>query len=145
MICLRNDIESILKKQDKEYIYYTLLSQFDKKDISFTDTIGQNSYRGVLSKINHFKKKKLVITDRIHGMIFAAISETPCIVISNYNYKVSGTYKWISYLSYIQYINEIEDLPNTLKKMDLSQNYSFNNDPIWKEYSTKLIPMIRKL
>lgn len=145
LICLRNDIESILKKQDKEYIYYTLLSQFDKKDISFTDTIGQNSYRGVLSKINHFKKKKLVITDRIHGMIFAAISETPCIVISNYNYKVSGTYKWISYLSYIQYINEIEDLPNTLKKMDLSQNYSFNNVPIWKEYSTKLIPMIRKL
>lgn len=145
LICLRNDIESILKRQDKEFIYHTLLLQFNKKDIFFTDTIGQSSYKEVISKINYFKQHKLVITDRIHGMIFAAISGTPCITISNYNYKVSGTYKWISHLSYIQYINKIEDLPNTLKKMNLSQNYSFNNYTIWKEYSSKLIPTVRRL
>ena len=30
-------------------------------------------------------KRKVVVTDRLHGMIFCAITGTPCVVFSNYN------------------------------------------------------------
>ena len=57
--------------------------------------------------MQEFCDAKLVITDRLHGMIFAAISETPCIVFSNYNHKVGGTYEWIKQLPYIRYVENM--------------------------------------
>ena len=45
---------------------------------------------------NVFKKSELVITDRLHGMIFCAITNTPCIAINNSNKKVAGVYNaWL--------------------------------------------------
>ena len=45
---------------------------------------------------NVFRKSELVITDRLHGMIFCAITNTPCIAINNSNKKVAGVYNaWL--------------------------------------------------
>lgn len=35
-----------------------------------------------------FAKSKVIVTDRLHGLIFALITNTPCIVISSYNQKL---------------------------------------------------------
>ena len=67
--------------------------------------------------INEFKRAKLVITDRLHGMIISAVTGTPCIVLDNYNQKVSGSYQWIKDLSYISYLDSIEDLDRIIEKM----------------------------
>lgn len=37
----------------------------------------------------------MVITDRLHGMIFCYITNTPCLVFQNNIYKVRETYEWI--------------------------------------------------
>ena len=47
-----------------------------------------------------------LITDRIHGMLFAAVTGTPCIALDNVSKKVSGAYEWIQYLDYIQFKDE---------------------------------------
>lgn len=60
-----------------------------------------------MNKFKDFQKSKLVITDRLHGMVFCAISGTPCIAFSNYNHKVKGTYDWIKDLDYIKYVDNI--------------------------------------
>lgn len=39
-----------------------------------------------------FSKAELVITDRLHGMIFAVITDTPCIALDNSTGKVSSLY-----------------------------------------------------
>lgn len=41
-------------------------------------------------------KKKLIVTDRLHGMIFSIITKTPCIAFDNLSKKVSGVYSWVS-------------------------------------------------
>ena len=44
----------------------------------------------------HFASSGLVITDRLHGMIFCAITNTPFIVLNNSNGKVRGVFnEWI--------------------------------------------------
>ena len=43
----------------------------------------------IIQQISQFN---LVITDRLHGMIFSYITSTPAIVFGNYNYKITGTY-----------------------------------------------------
>ena len=57
----------------------------------------------VIDKLQEFSTARLVITDRLHGMVFAAITGTACIAFRNYNYKIEGTYEWIEYLQYIQF------------------------------------------
>lgn len=82
----------------------------------------ENRAECVLKKMQEFCGAELVITDRLHGMVFAALTGTPCIVFSNYNHKVKGTYDWISYLPYIRYVETVEEaeaaIPELLKMMD---------------------------
>lgn len=72
----------------------------------------------------------MVITDRLHGMIFAAITGTPCIAFDNISKKVSGVYKWIESLEYIKVVNSFEefvDAYNYIDNLDEKQlTYSFD-------------------
>ncbi|MDK8210749.1 polysaccharide pyruvyl transferase family protein, partial [Bacillus subtilis] len=56
-----------------------------------------------------FKAAEVVLTDRLHGMIFCAITRTPCIVFNNYNHKIESSYNdWLKDLKYIKFINTSE-------------------------------------
>ena len=64
-----------------------------------------------LNKIwEQFQKSRLVITDRLHGMIFAYITGTPAIVLQNRNFKVAECYKWICDCGYIHLIDDSDNL-----------------------------------
>lgn len=63
--------------------------------------------------LEKFSSSRLVITDRLHAMLFAYITETPCYVFDNVSHKVSGVYEWIKDCGYIKYcenfdVNEID-------------------------------------
>ena len=47
-------------------------------------------------------------TDRLHGMIFCAITGTPCVVINSKSPKVRGCYEWIKHLDYIRFAESPE-------------------------------------
>ena len=48
------------------------------------------------NKINEFADVQLVITDRLHSMIFSIIGGTKCIAFDNKTKKVSGVYdEWL--------------------------------------------------
>ena len=49
---------------------------------------------GIFAK--RFGEAAIVITNRLHGMVLAAIMGTPCIVLDNVSKKVSGVAQWIS-------------------------------------------------
>ena len=54
------------------------------------------------TKRDKFSKAELVITDRLHGMIFSVITKTPCLVFDNKNHKISETYTaWLKDCNYI--------------------------------------------
>ena len=46
--------------------------------------------------LKKFAKAKIVVTDRLHGMIFTIITNTPCIAINNLSGKVKGVYDTLS-------------------------------------------------
>jgi pyruvyl transferase EpsI len=68
-------------------------------------------------KWKEFLSARVVITDRLHGMVFAAITGTPCIVLTNYNHKLSGSYQWLESLHYIKYCNRVEFLQEILESV----------------------------
>ena len=60
-------------------------------------------------KWDYFANHKLILTDRLHGMIFAAITGTPCIAFDNCSRKVSGVYEWIKNIGYIWIVHSPEE------------------------------------
>lgn len=77
---------------------------------------------------NIFRKSEIVITDRLHGMIFCAITNTPCIAIDNSNKKVSGVYNaWLKDISTIKVIEKLnaDEVMKTIE--NLLTKYNNNN------------------
>ena len=72
-----------------------------------------------------FKTSKIVITDRLHGMILSAITNTPCIAINNSNGKVAGVYeKWLKGKSSI-ILTEPEKINKEIIQNTISLNKKF--------------------
>ncbi len=101
-LCLRNDIEGLLTEEGKCKIRKVArrISNSDIQEIStMSDLDIINSFNResvVLDKIKEFMKCKIVITDRLHAMIFCVISNTPCVVFDNKNHKIKGVFEWIN-------------------------------------------------
>lgn len=122
LLCLREDKESYLSEMDKYYTKVFLQSKYSY--ISETDTTTnypitiENREAELNIKWQQFCRSQLVITDRLHGMIFAAITSTPCIALGNYNHKVKGTYEWLRHLNYIKFADSIGDIPKYLEELE---------------------------
>jgi len=120
LLCLRDDPERNLTDADTGKIAETA-RRFDT-DIRFTDTVvtGKQTIAldarndAIEEMLDQFRRSRLVVTDRLHGMVFAAITGTPCIATGNYNHKVSGVYEWICGLDYIEYCSPTENLEHVM-------------------------------
>ena len=106
-ICLRNDKEKAnIDNIDK------LFNQFskEKKEISTlceSNTINNLSRKSIIEeKLAEIASNELIITDRLHGMIFAYITNTPCIALPNSNGKVEGVYKWIKGKGCVEFVKD---------------------------------------
>jgi len=98
LICLRSDKESVMNQQDVENVESFLKERFS--EIKYTDTqmddyCKENREQLLKQKIEEFQSAELVITDRLHGMIFSVITGTPCIAFDNFNAKVKNVYLYL--------------------------------------------------
>lgn len=113
----RKDGEVSIDSNFKEELLNKL--QESKYDLNISDThkgfqyhIDESNREKLLKeKWNEFKSSELVLTDRLHGMIFCAITGTPCIVFKNSNHKIEYSYKnWLKDCNYI-YLAEDNKMP----------------------------------
>lgn len=149
--CFRNDTENFVNNDSKEKLKERLKELYRDKLI-VTDThigdekIEEDERLEKLEKIwSLFRKSKIVITDRLHGMIFCAITNTPCIALKNSNHKISETYnnflckKDNIYL--MEKFNE-EEILNIVKKYETTISTDDKLE-LLQEYK-KLIEIINK-
>lgn len=71
----------------------------------------------VARKFKEFASADLVITDRLHGMIFSTLSGTPCIALDNASHKVSGVYQWIQELPYVKLVEDPREIPERIEEL----------------------------
>ena len=97
LVCLRDDTEGSLDQEKKAIIAdlaEQMTGQVEYRTNMHTEDISRD-IRGLIvsSELMRFAKHQVVITDRLHGMIFSAITGTPCIVFSSYNHKIREYYE----------------------------------------------------
>lgn len=110
IFCLRDDLEK--GKVDANALRNKL--EDDGVAISDYDThIGRNHLSqkeryDELHKIwTAFSHSELIITDRLHGMIFAFITGTPAIVLPNSNFKIQACFEWIKDCGYVKFFDNL--------------------------------------
>ena len=138
LLCLRNDCEKTLNENDQNSILkqvQTIFTNINRTDTCLDHSVSIEDRTYYLdNKFNEFCSTELVITDRLHGMLFAAISNTPCIVINSLSPKLVGCYEWIRCLDYIKFIDNLEDVTKVYYEIKSSKsNYEdLNLKPYFK-------------
>lgn len=129
-LCLRDDSEKSLSDVEQNSIMEMLLSKGCK--IREVDThlhegyVYSNRYHELDRILETFNTSKLVITDRLHGMIFAYITGTPALVLPNINGKIAGCYNWIKdcgFILFMESFNPVELSANIDTLCDTSIDY----------------------
>ncbi len=121
LFCIRNDKESTIDNSEKKRMKTVLLKFYDS--IEEYDT--QKDYciskveraQEVDKCIKSFQSVSLVVTDRLHGMIFAVITGTPCIVFGNYNHKVRDSFEWIKGIKSVRFVDDALEFENIVSNM----------------------------
>ena len=92
--------------------------------------------------LNKIAKKRLVITDRLHGMIFCYITNTPCIVFNNNNSKIQSTYDtWLGKQNFIILSSENDESLN--EKINILLNLKEIKKEDITKYFDKLIEVFK--
>lgn len=117
-ICLRNDLENNVENINldlinKEYSCEYFDNICKQKNISV-----KLRKKIIKEKLDEISKYNLVITDRLHTMIFCYITNTKCLAINNLNGKIKGVYdKWLDDCSFIKLYDNTEPIDIIVKKM----------------------------
>lgn len=140
LFCMRKDHEKKISEQEVEHICKMIRGQYPDIEIRFTDTViptrilPKNRKAEILRMIRELSEAKLVVTDRLHGMVLAAMAETPTLVCSNCNYKVHGIYLWIQENPYIYYCEEMSQIPEGIRLLQ-QQSCCYRNRSVLKEFA----------
>lgn len=146
VLCLRNDCEKIMDDADSTEIYNWTNKIFDsvkEADMCLDHNVHpENRIEELEKQFETFRRAELVITDRLHGMIFAAITGTPCAVFFSMSHKVKGVYDWcLSDAEYIQSVENCADIAAFYEKIK-GRSFSYDNTAL-KPYYDELIEIIK--
>lgn len=121
-LCMRDDREVLMDENTRSRIIDAVqISDFNFSIIRTNET-GRSIRQGhrnenLLRKLKEISELHLLVTDRLHAMIMAAITDTPCIVFDNSTHKVQGVYEWIKELDYIKYLDTADGIKEIVNDM----------------------------
>lgn len=152
ILCLRNDKEKTRTQTDEESVVESIKRLFGT-DFTYTDMLYKTTlvstserFNVIQSKLEEFSKSNLIITDRLHAMIFAAITETPCIVINSMSPKVKGCFEWLKNLGYIRFVDDLNNITTVYNEIMQTQPKFTNIHlmPYYNELKSDLINIIER-
>lgn len=137
LLCMRDDAE---KRADNAAM--AAIAHFVKtadEPLLTTDTVltdvelpvrPEDAEPLVRAKLAEFQRARVVITDRLHGMIFSAITGTPCLALNNSNGKVGLVHEWIRELPYVRFVDAAERIEEELDALMRLEGTAYPHEAI---------------
>lgn len=151
--CLRNDRESALTTAQYAILDDALTNT--GYEIHKTDTHAGGSQlddahcsKLLSEKLSQFRSAKLVITDRLHGMILCLLSGTPCLVLPNSNHKIRQTWlDWLHTHPRLIFVEpeQFDQIPDFISKLLSEPRGAINQSPINSIKYANLKKALRKV
>ena len=140
--CMRSDKEQQTTPQEKIEIGTAIKSIYpntifvDTVDVSLDECTPEH-YEATLEKFwALLRRSRVVVTDRLHCMIFCVITGTPCVVMDNSNKKISGVYDaWLRKVPYVRMLtdNSVEKVMAAVEEL-LRTDYDSQAVDFTKEF-----------
>ncbi|WP_165942162.1 polysaccharide pyruvyl transferase family protein [Luteimonas arsenica] len=116
LLCMRDDRERSLAPEQLAQLRKTL--EDTAQGITVTDTHAGGARLDeahcahlLADKLAQFAGARLVVTDRLHGMILSLVAGTPCLVLPNSNHKIRQTWQdWLCDVPQLRFV-EPEQFP----------------------------------
>lgn len=141
MLCVRNDGEKLYSDEQID----DLISRFigvrvDRSDTTIKAPIwkwSNNREELIRSMLKRLAEYQVIITDRYHGTIFSQIVNTPVIVISSTDHKLSSGVKWFPKNQFEGNITFASDLDEAYNKATeiLARNGNLKKNSAWFKYT----------
>ncbi|WP_102707803.1 polysaccharide pyruvyl transferase family protein [Terribacillus saccharophilus] len=127
MFFLRADKEKVMEEN-----FVSELMEWTKKfgSVDRTDTVLDENIvpnidyadreKHFIEMLDLISSKKLIITDRLHAMIFSIITKTPCLVFGNSYGKAKHSYRdWLDSINFVEYTDskDVELLEQMVEKL----------------------------
>jgi len=115
VLALRDDRERVLSEDQHRAVAEALAQSGHAVTVTDTHVGGWRleqsvSDRMLAEKLREFSMARLVVTDRLHGMILAAIAGTPCLVLPSASHKLFQTWQeWLADIPQIRVLM-LEDI-----------------------------------
>lgn len=147
LVCMRNDRE----KRKMVHGDFGRLAQKLNLTLDYVSTIASqevtmNNRESYLDEImSRLASAKVVITDRLHCMIFCWLTGTPCVVFDNVSGKLHGVKEWLTDSTFIGQCRGNEDILECVKKV--MENQGKDSCQSWiaiEQGFEKLAGLIRK-
>ncbi len=138
-ICFREDVEKVdydIKKEDIVAFFVNHnkqvkeISTLLKMPFVFTGTRKRYVYR----KLKEIEQLELVVTNRLHCMIFSYLCGTPCLAFDNRSHKVSGGWEWLKDSGYIRMYDSGLSLKQQIDVLIGCKDDSLNNIKVINKY-----------
>lgn len=104
-VCFRDDKESGMEKQVKDLLISEIQKNYEVR-VKDTHVGRQNDLQKLYEELHNliavFQKSRVVVTDRLHGMILSYITHTPCVALCGGSKKILGCYQWIAESNYVR-------------------------------------------
>ncbi|PKD13318.1 Polysaccharide pyruvyl transferase [Bifidobacterium longum] len=148
LLCMRNDVERSMGNDSHQRLEG--LARDLGMDCRYTDTTvpaqdpisQEEGERLVHRKWDEFRSARLVITDRLHGMIFSAVTGTPCVALNNSNGKVGFEYEWLKDVPYVMFASTVDEVPELARQVLQVMNPQFPSDWFASQFAP-LLAMIK--
>lgn len=139
LFCIRNDGEKFYSDSEIR----SLRKRFGNIKADFCDTTikepawvwDRQRARLINQVLNKFSKYQVIITDRYHGTIFSQIANTPVVVLSSADHKLSSGVKWFPPKLFDRCVYFAPDLDKAydLASMILEKRIEIKNNSYFKD------------
>jgi pyruvyl transferase EpsI len=144
---LRGDKEKSVSISEQKKMLSDLKRRF--KLVTESDTVvdhqithpSQREYE-VNKLLDTIASHEVVVTDRMHGMIFAYVTKTPAVVFNNSYHKSKGTYDlWLKDCPWIKMVDSVEQVDDAITEVISHKDEPFEVD---QSYFQPLIDVLNQ-
>lgn len=147
LICLRNDKEKVICADlDLESAARELNLIPEETSTIIQEEVTMNNRKVYMDTfVSKIATSKVVITDRLHCMIFCWLTGTPCVVFDNISGKIQGVREWIKNSPFIVEYTEEEGIYNCINKViDRADEIDSKESIVIENSFEKLAELVRK-
>jgi len=123
LLLLRDDHESTFTEEDEKRLLQIVPGVVTRLDTNVDEEVHRYNRKEVLRKLlDVYHEHDLVVTNRLHGAIFAVLCRRPCVVLPTIDHKLTSAAYWLRDVAFLKVSSGIDSVPRKIEEVHAVEN-----------------------